>query len=199
MEKKNMLKEALLEIKGPFGQLLKNLAGDDGEKWLKEFKLFLRQEPNWVDKKAESVALKFIEGVTLPETFTKFSVRYYFIVGLEDKIKPQISRLGDVFCQIFLSKTENEQPKKYLRRHVLHLKSMRDIEIINKLGGPENAFTTLQDIWALMRMQPRGQNGRLLTNGFYNIFYVQVDESIKVKVQLKFNISSVFAASLRNI
>lgn len=48
MADKNMLREALREIIGPLGQLLRNLAGNDSDIWLDEFKKFLRREPCWV-------------------------------------------------------------------------------------------------------------------------------------------------------
>lgn len=188
MEKKNMLKEALREINGPLGQLMQNLAGNDGESWLAEFKLFLRQEPSWVDKKADPEKFYFINRVFLPETFNKFSARYSYIIGLKDKAKPQISFIDDTFRLFLLLKTEEAQAKKSLRRYELLLESMHDEDIINKLGftDPENVFATLQDIWVLLCLQPNGQNGHLLTNGLHNIFYVKDDESTKVKVQVSF-------------
>jgi len=47
--KKNMLKEALLLLEGPFKHLILNLRSKDGEKWFKELKRFLRQEPCWTE------------------------------------------------------------------------------------------------------------------------------------------------------
>jgi len=43
----NMLSKALKEIAGPLNQLLTNLAGENGQIWLEEFKKFLRKEPCW--------------------------------------------------------------------------------------------------------------------------------------------------------
>ncbi len=46
-----MLFKALREFtSGLLNQLLVNLAGEDGQTWLDEFKKFLRQEPCWVGK-----------------------------------------------------------------------------------------------------------------------------------------------------
>jgi hypothetical protein len=48
-----------------------------------------------------------------------------------------------------------------------------DSNIIADLGGKEAAETSLSDLWKKLLAQPNGQPGELLTNGFWNIFYIK--------------------------
>ena len=62
---KSMLSEALCEIRGLLDQLLKVLAGDNGEEWLMEFKKFLRKEECWT--KIEVKVKKYLNLISAGE------------------------------------------------------------------------------------------------------------------------------------
>jgi hypothetical protein len=59
---KNMLSEALREIRGLLNQLLTNLEGEQGSEWLAEFKKFLRKENCWTSVVGDNSLLKLISG-----------------------------------------------------------------------------------------------------------------------------------------
>jgi hypothetical protein len=61
---KNMLSEALREIRGLQNQLLTNLEGEQGDEWLKMFKKFLRKEPCWTTGISFSVTYDQSLGLT---------------------------------------------------------------------------------------------------------------------------------------
>ncbi len=110
--------------------------------------------------------------VTLPARTEKFVAKDHFIVNTSRKAKVKISFLGDNFRNNFLNKIEEPISKTTL--HYQRLKEyLRDIPIINELGGKDKAETTLSEMFGLMEMQPNGENGVLLTNGYTNIFYVR--------------------------
>lgn len=167
----NMLSEALREIRGPLNQLLVNFEGEDGEKWLAEFKKFLRKEKCWTDVVIDNM-LELIGTVIIPARTKKFIARDHFIMDTSKKAKVKISYLGDNFKKNFLDKTEEAITETEFRYHHLK-KSSRDILIINKLGGEDKAETTLVEMFSLMELQPNGNNGALLTNSYANIFYIR--------------------------
>ena len=168
---KNMLSEALREIRGMWNQLLVNLEGEQGQEWLTEFKKFLRKEKCWTGVVVETI-LESLGTITIPATTERFIAKKHFVVDTSKKARVKISYLGDNFRKNFLNKTEEAISETTLRYQRLK-KSSRDIPIINELGGEDKAETTLSEMFGLMEMQPNGEEGTLLTNGYANIFYVR--------------------------
>lgn len=82
--------------------------------------------------------------------------------------------LGENFKKCLLGKTECDVPAGMLRIHRLEKNSV-DSPIIAELGEEAAAETFLAQIWQLLKLQPTGQEGKLLVDGKANIFYVRDD------------------------
>ena len=156
------------EIIGVLYDLVEKLASGDWQEWLTELKKFLRKEKCWV---AETI-LELIGTVTISARNGRFVARDYFIKDTSKKAKMKISYLGDNLKENFLSKVEEAIAKTTLRYHRLR-KDLYDKEILTNLGGKNKAETMLAEMFGLMEMQPNGESGTLLTNGYANIFYIK--------------------------
>ena len=110
-----------------------------------------------------------LDPVTVPATTEPFVARKHFVVGSREV---HISYVGDNFKRWFSDKTEEPASEQSLR-HGLLRKSSVDGPIITELGGEGAVETSLAQIWWLMKQQPHGEDGTLLTNGYANIFYVK--------------------------
>ncbi len=80
--------------------------------------------------------------------------------------------LGDDFKLWFGEKVEESVKPSTLCYHKL-LRSSLDAPIISALGGEEKAEVSLAEIFHLISLQPKGEEGDLLTSGYANIFYVR--------------------------
>ena len=87
-----------------------------------------------------------------------------------DSKEVKISWLGDNFQREFLAKVEEPQAGIELCYAKLKKASI-DAPILAELG--DRAEITLASIWELLKKQPKGESGKLLTNGYANIFYVR--------------------------
>lgn len=126
--------------------------------------------------RADIVMTKILEllgTVIIPATTEKFVVRDY-ISKLRKKRKVYT---GSNFENWFFNKTVEPISKSELRYHKLRKNSVDDL-IIAELGSEAKAETTLAEMFALMQMQPNGESGILLTNGYANIFYVRDINSV---------------------
>lgn len=182
MDKKDMLKEALSVYRKPLNQLEDALAGKDGDVWFAEFKRFLRKEPCWVripgsetvyPARKSSELLKFCGTVLIAAMTEKFIANDKFVVNTENDAEVKISYIGPLFQKEFLDGkgiVDEPRPTAILCRHKLKCNSL-DKPILVDLGGREE--TTLSELYALMRKQRRGQKGKLLANGWANIFYIR--------------------------
>ena len=124
-----------------------------------------------VPKEIEKL-LDFVGTSTIPARTEKFIARDHFIIDTTEKAKVKISYLGDSFKTNFLGKVEEPIVETVMRFGKL-LKSSVDNPIINELGGEEKAESALAEMFSLMEMQPNGEDGVLLTNGYLNIFYTR--------------------------
>lgn len=116
--------------------------------------------------------LKFLDTMPIPATTKKFVVADHFKKNNADGVV--ISIIWDGFQS--LCGAVVEEPIKEaieLRRHKL-LRSETDKPIIVELGGEAAVETFFAAIWELMKLQKNGGKGKLLTNGYANIFYVRV-------------------------
>ncbi|MDD3531354.1 MAG: hypothetical protein PHV99_02070 [Candidatus Pacebacteria bacterium] len=98
----------------------------------------------------------------------RFIVAEKFRIGETDGVK--IGWVGQNFKDIFLGKTEEDVPEATLRIHQLEQASL-DAPITGELG--DTAKTFLANLWELLRRQGHGQEGKLLVNGYANIFYIR--------------------------
>lgn len=82
----------------------------------------------------------------------------------------QLYYLGDNFKSNFLAKVEQNVAVQTLRSHRL-TKASVDEPILGELG--DKATTALAHLWELLKKQPKGEKGILLSNGYANIFYIE--------------------------
>lgn len=175
--KTNMLSnlKALREFwHGLLEDLIIKVMGEEGPEFLEELKKFLRKEPCWVPVTAVPSLLKYLGTLTIPATGKRFIARGHFKKDTSENAKVKIFYLGDNFTGWFLNgegKIEEPVGEITLRCHTL-TKGSVDGPIITELGGEEKAETSLQEVFALMQKQPKGEDSSLLTNGYANIFYV---------------------------
>ena len=120
--------------------------------------------------------LEHIGIVKIPATSQKFVAKDHFKLKKDGGI---CSWFGSNFQTWFLegeSKIEEPIEEQELGFHKLTKNSV-DGPIIEELGGKAKAETTLQEVFALISKQPKGEEGDLLTDGYANIFYVRDKEN----------------------
>jgi len=104
---------------------------------------------------------------------SKFVARDHFKPGEVEGVK--IGYLSDNFKSHFLKKVEENVPQAQLKSRKLKQSSL-DPPIITALG--DNHETYLAQLWELLKAQPKGESGTLLTNGYANIFYIRDADNI---------------------
>ena len=95
----------------------------------------------------------------------------------KDNPKVKFWDFGSNFASLFIPKTEKNVEASSLRRQKL-LKNSSDSEIIKALGGEEKAETSLAEFYARLEAQGNGEEGPLLTNGNWNIFYIRDKDGV---------------------
>ena len=155
---------ALRDVSGSCEDFFKKLLSEEGGQWLSAFKKFLRKENPW--EAVVSALLDFIGTVKILST-GKFIVGDNFTI---DSKKVKIAWIQDNFRNNFSSKVEKAQAETTLNISKLKKNSL-DALIITELGSATE--TTLANIWELLKKQPKGESGKLLTNSYANIFYVR--------------------------
>lgn len=125
------------------------------------------------EKEVETVTplLDLVTTITIPAQTKPFIVRDHFKADTSEDAVVQIAYLGNNFKTWFLDKTEVSRSATTLCCRKL-LRNSFDAPIIAELGGKEKAQTSLSELLELLKKQPRGQKGTLLTNGYANIFYI---------------------------
>ena len=123
-------------------------------------------------KKKPNLLLELVSTVLVPATTKKFITKERFVLNTKRNASVKISYLGDDFRAWFLGKTEEPLPEQTLRYAKLGQISL-DASIIAELGGEEKAETTLSELLSLMEGQKNGEDGPLLSNGLWNIFYIK--------------------------
>lgn len=158
----------LSDVTGPVNDLLTKLAGDDGADWLKGLKKFLRKENPW--KPLKAIKSKLLELVSDTEItgLDVFHAVGCFTKNNMDGVK--FWYFGDNFQEHFLKKVEEGVEPATIKIYRLKEDSL-DLPIIAALG--DNHETKLLHLWELLKKQPKGEDGVLLTNGYANIFYIR--------------------------
>lgn len=90
-------------------------------------------------------------------------------------VEVKIANIDEAFSTWFLAgggKIEPAQPEHWVR-YLKIKKNSLDTSFIADLGGEEQVETLLSDLWGLLKKQPQGGKGALLSDGHANIFYVR--------------------------
>mgnify|MGYP001570609160 CR=1 FL=1 len=119
---------------------------------------------------AENIAVKAESFVKSSFFRTDSSPELYFWDNFKNWVLPEILELVPAFADV-LTKTELT-------------KAMYDSEIQDELGNPK-PFSVAEFaavISSLVKAQPNGESGTLLTNGYANIFHVQLKDARVVVV-----------------
>lgn len=117
----------------------------------------------------------------------RFVVADKFKVDTSDKAEVKISYLSGDFASWFGGKVEESADVELPKHHHDLTKCSLDEEILRDLGGADKAEVTLAGIYELMKLQPNGEDGALLTNGYANIFYVNCDDGVLRAVSVDWN------------
>jgi hypothetical protein len=117
--------------------------------------------------------LELVGTVAISATAEKFVVKNY----IKKLRKTRKVYTGSNFEERFFNKTVDPIDKSTLRYHKL-LNGSVDKYILAELGGNEKAETILAEMFASIELQPNGEDGALLTNGYANIFYIRDDNGV---------------------
>ena len=115
-------------------------------------------------------ALEPVGTVTVQATTEPFIARDHLVKDTSQKAAVKIAWISSSFEGWFLGETKGPAPEARIRYAQL-TRSELDGPILKELGN--TAETTLAAIHGLMKLQPNGESGALLTNGYVNIFYVR--------------------------
>ncbi len=121
---------------------------------------------------ASATLSEIIATAEIPSSNKSFVVMDKFLVDCSPKAKVKISHLDRNFRAWFLNKTEESFAGSMLDGRQLNKNSIDDA-ILLAMGGTSKAETTLTEIYALMALQPNGEEGALFSNSRTNIFYVR--------------------------
>lgn len=150
-------------------EVSERLGGEKGDEFEETLDLFLkgRMVPSCV---ADAVKMDK-KRRKKKKPLKKFIVADHFTT---ENREVKIHRIGDNFKLWFGGKTEKLTDVELPSRHHYDLKhDSLDKEILNDLGGADKAEITFAGIYKFMKLQPNGENGALLVDGFANIFYVK--------------------------
>lgn len=103
---------------------------------------------------------------------TNFVASEKFVKDTSETAVVKISGFGSNFTTWFLGKTEANVAPSTIGYGKL-LQWAKAAVILAFLGGDAPAETSLAEIYYLMSLQPKGEAGTLLTNGWANIFFVR--------------------------
>jgi hypothetical protein len=127
----------------------------------------------------KSDLLEAVATVVIPASTAPFVIRDCFK-------KNATVRLSTIFAEFrkrFFDKTESPTPEVTYRKYKL-LRISADGPIIAELGGETKVEATFMAAYALLRLQPRGEQGFLQTNGYANIFYVKDKAGVLCAVRI---------------
>jgi len=129
---------------------------------------------------SEEVSRRILElvktGIAIPAITKPFFVSDHFEVNIGSNVKKtwkagevKISYVGDHFKSCFLVQTVGEQ-EGYVLSSYQPKKNAYDKAVRAELRASHE--TDLAGLFSLMRQQPEGGKGVLLTNGYVNVFYI---------------------------
>lgn len=121
--------------------------------------------------KAVEALLVVVGTVSLTATTEKLVVGEKFVVNVDNSAEVRIVWVGDDLKDWFWGIVE----APFAGGELLIQKFARaslDGPMITELGGVLKARTSFGEMFALMKKQGKGQEGKLLTNGWTTIFYI---------------------------
>lgn len=126
----------------------------------------------------ESKVRKMVLGSIFSKTVLffgkeKFCFKDDFVVDISDKAKVKISSIDPKFQNWFIAKEEDVLGECVIYGRELKQKAC-DVDILADLDD-EGDEITITEVYAMLKLQPNGEKGKLLTNGRTNIFYVLDD------------------------
>jgi len=127
--------------------------------------------------------LEPVSTINVPETKIKLVASQVFVRNVGKKAILKIGYVSEDFRDWFLGKTEDPLAKQTLYYYKL-LEPSGNGPIVAKLGGEEKAETTLTEIYGLMAKQANGCRGPLITNNWWNIFFVRDQKGVLRVVHL---------------
>jgi hypothetical protein len=116
--------------------------------------------------------LRRIDSVSVPAV-SSFSGQETF--GVAEPVIKRRTPYNDVFDRLLLRKTERSVPSAKMTTHALgeETTSLDLVQLyLPTLGYESELF--LAHIWHLLILQPAGEEGILLTDGYANVFHVRV-------------------------
>jgi hypothetical protein len=120
--------------------------------------------------------LRFVGTVDVPATSGRFVAREKFVIGVGSDAPILIAEFNDNFTEWFLAgsgKIEESNASQILH-YAEPLEGYTDgRDIVNEIGGEEQAETTLTALHLLMARQSRCENGVLLNNGSASFFFIR--------------------------
>lgn len=180
MEKETMLGRIIpiltqvpAQMLGTLLDLLNRLVGEKGEETCKNLRHLLRGE---FEIKLPAL-IRWLGTTRTSATTEKFVARDKFC---RDSKEVEFYGIWGNFTDWFLAgdgKIEESIGEQELRYGDLN-KDSWDSFIIKELGGGTKAETTLTELYDLLKKQANGEEGKLLTNGYANIFYIQDSRSV---------------------
>jgi len=156
------------EMLGTLLDLVKKMTGDKGVEICKNLKHLLRGE---FEIKLP-ILIRWLGTTKTTATTEKFVAKDKFRLKKDGGI---CSYIGDNFNSWFLagdSKIEEPLGEQELRFGIL-IKNSLDGSIIEEQGGETKVETTLTEMFDQMSKQSKREKGNLLTNGWWNIFYIR--------------------------
>lgn len=156
--------------RGQIDAALMKIGHDVGMGTAEGIRAYLRGD--LVVKKVVRVLLQFVTTISVAAS-KKFVTADHFTINMNDDAVIKISHIGDNFKKWFLDKVEEERDTTTLSSYKITKNCLDKPIIENELGGEDKAETTLSEIYYLLKLQPQGETGTLLTDGYWNIFYVK--------------------------
>lgn len=125
--------------------------------------------------KKESRILELLGTSQVVASTEEFVAKHMFLVNTDDDAAVKVEGYCANFSARFLSgggKIERLFDASSIRTHKLLKKSLNSV-IISELGGKVAAETSLYEIWSMLLKQGVGQEGDLLNDGWWNVFFVR--------------------------
>jgi len=145
--------------------------------------------------------LEPVSTVIIPPTAGTFVAKERFVQCVGTKAKVEIKCSCSNFIMWFLkgrSKIEGPISKKTLLHCARLRKASLDPDIIDELGGPKKAETTLIEPFFLMQNQFNRDDGPMLKDGWWNVFYIRDQCGVLRRVRVRWE-DGVWAVEARPV
>lgn len=122
--------------------------------------------------------LRWVGIVNLPAIERFIPIDHFTINNKEVKIQ----EVGDDFKRNFWGKMEPQATEITLRYSKLN--EVGSLDRVALLRSGRITETTLANIWQMLKRQPNGEPGKLLTNGYSNIFYIRNNKDVLLAIHV---------------